>query len=144
MWRMPTRIPPREAAERLEEGYVYVDVRTVGEYQQGHPAGAKNVPFMLSEGGRMVLNPDFLSVMTKCFQKDAKLVVGCRTGVRSLQAATLLEKNGWSAVVDMRGGFDGEIDPHTRQMGEPGWSRVGLPVEESTPGGAYDELRGAK
>jgi len=141
---MPNRVPPKEAAELVQKGHTYVDVRSIPEYQQGHPAGAKNVPFMHFENGRMVLNPEFLQVMERLFGKNDKLVLGCKSGGRSLQAATLLEKSGWTGVVDMRGGFDGEVNPATGQMAVPGWSREGLPVETSTPGGSYEELRGAK
>ena len=137
---MPNRVTPKEAHKLLGEGYTYVDVRSVPEYQQGHPQGAQNVPFMHFEGGRMVLNPEFLATMEKLYLKDAKLVVGCKSGGRSLQAATLLERVGFSGILDMKGGFDGEMNPHTGQMGEPGWSRVGLPIETETPGGSWDEL----
>src|SRR5215471_6374574 len=89
---MPNRIMPQEAAKLVAEGYTYVDVRSIPEYEQGHPAGAKNVPFMHLEGGRMVLNAEFMQVMEKLYPKDSKLVVGCKSGGRSLQAATLLER----------------------------------------------------
>jgi len=138
---MPNRVTPEEAAKLVEQGYTYVDVRSIPEYQQGHPKGARNVPFMHNEGGRMVLNAEFMQVMERLFPKDSKLVIGCKSGGRSLQAATLLERIGYKNLVDMRGGFDGEMNPHTGQMGVPGWSRVGLPVETTTAGGSYDELK---
>jgi rhodanese-related sulfurtransferase len=138
---MPNRVTPEEAAKLLAEGYTYVDVRSIPEYEQGHPQGAKNVPFMHFDAGRMVLNPEFMQVMEKLFPKDSKLVIGCKSGGRSLQAATLLERIGYKNLVDMRGGFDGEMNPHTGQMGLPGWSRVGLPVETTTVGGSYSELK---
>src|SRR2546421_12085739 len=92
------------------------------------------------EGGRMVTNAEFLSAMQKLFPKDAKLVVGCKSGGWSQRAVEVLEKAGYGGVVDMRGGFDAEMDPRTGQVGEPGWSRVGLPVEKQTPGGSWAEL----
>ena len=138
---MPNRVTPEEAAKLVAEGYVYVDVRSIPEYEQGHPKGARNVPFMHFDAGRMVLNPEFMQVMEKLFPKESKLVLGCKSGGRSLQAATLLERLGYTSLVDMRGGFDGEMNPHTGQMGLPGWSRVGLPVETETPGGSYSELK---
>jgi rhodanese-related sulfurtransferase len=140
---MPNRIPPMEAAALLEKGYTYVDVRSIPEYQQGHPKGAKNVPFMHFEHGRMALNPEFLQVMERLFPKDSKIIVGCKTGNRSLQAAMLLERSGYTGVIDMRGGFEAEMNQSTGEM-VPGWSRSGLPVETMTPGGSYEELRGAK
>jgi rhodanese-related sulfurtransferase len=141
---MPNRVTPEEAAKLVAEGYTYVDVRSIPEYEQGHPKGARNVPFMNFDAGRMVLNPEFMQVMEKLFPKDSKLVIGCKSGGRSLQAATLLERLGYKNLVDMRGGFDGEMNPHTGQMGLPGWSRVGLPVETQTPGGSYSELKSSK
>jgi rhodanese-related sulfurtransferase len=139
---MPKRVTPEEAAKLVaEQGYTYVDVRSIPEYEQGHPAGAKNVPFMHFDGGRMVLNAEFMQVMERLFPRDSKLLLGCKSGGRSLQAATLLERIGYKDVIDMRGGFEGEMNPHTGQMGVPGWSRVGLPVETVTPGGSYDELK---
>jgi len=138
---MPNRITPKEAAALLEQGYAYVDVRSIPEYEQGHPRGARNVPFMHAEAGRMVLNPEFMAVMEGLFAKDARIVVGCKSGGRSLQAATLLERIGYKGVVDMRGGFDAEANPHTGEISLLGWSREGLPVETTTPGGSYAELR---
>ena len=29
-----------------EEGYAYIDVRSIPEYEAGHPAGAHNVPLL--------------------------------------------------------------------------------------------------
>ena len=137
---MPKRVSPKEAADLLKDGHVYIDVRSIPEYEQGHPVGARNIPFLHFEGGRMVLNRDFLAVLEKLYAKDAKLVLGCKAGGRSLQAATLLERNGYTQVIDMRGGFDAEMDPHTGQIGELGWSRVGLPVETNTAGGDWASL----
>ena len=66
------------------------------------------------------------------FAKDAKIVVGCKAGGRSLQAAALLEAAGYTNVVDMRGGFHGERDNFGR-VACAGWSESGLPVEASAP-----------
>jgi rhodanese-related sulfurtransferase len=137
---MPTRVTPQEAADLQMQGYTLIDVRSVGEYQQGHPKAALNIPYMHQESGKMVPNTDFVSVMERMFPKDAKLVFGCRSGNRSLQAAKQLEGMGWTGIVDMRAGFDGEKNPQTGEWAVLGWSKVGLPCEVSTPGGDYDEL----
>src|SRR4051812_27260338 len=125
---MPNRVTPKEAAALVKDGYTYLDVRSIPEYQQGHPAGSKNIPLMHLEGGRMTPNTEFMQVLERVFTKDTKLVVGCKSGGRSLQAATLLERAGFQNVVDMRGGYDGEMNPATGQMAVPGWSREGLPT----------------
>jgi rhodanese-related sulfurtransferase len=137
----PTRISPQEASAKLAEGWTYVDVRTVEEFEAGHPPGAVNVPLMHAGGGGMTPNPDFLRVMSAAFPKDARLVVGCKSGGRSLRAAHALIGEGFTSVVDQRAGWDGARNPFG-QVTEPGWSRAGLPTEEGQPGGrSWDDLR---
>src|ERR1019366_472112 len=129
-----TRISPQEASAKLAEGWTYVDVRTTQEFEAGHPPGAVNVPIMHADAGGMVPNADFLAVMTAAFPWDAKLVVGCKAGGRSLRAAQALLGAGFTSVLDQRAGWDGARNPFG-QVTEPGWSRVGLPVEEGQPEG---------
>jgi rhodanese-related sulfurtransferase len=136
---MPKRVSPPEAADLLKQGWRYVDVRSIPEYDEGHPQGAANVPLLHMQGGRMAPNPDFQRVMEANFPKDSKLVIGCKSGGRSAQAAALLEASGYSSVVDMRGGFGGERDMMGR-VTTAGWAEAGLPVEKVTAGGGYAEL----
>ena len=57
-----------------------------------------------------------------------------------MRAAEMLISAGFTAVVDMRGGFDGEMGPGGVLVYE-GWSRRGLPVStEPHPGATYEEL----
>src|SRR5262245_16291244 len=102
------RIAPEEARDLIDkDGYVYLDVRSVPEFAAGHPTGAYNVPLLDMGPGGMVDNPDFLKVVEKNFEKGAKLVVGCKAGGRSARAAALLERAGYTNVVDQRNGYDG-------------------------------------
>ncbi len=122
-----------EASEKLAAGWTYVDVRTVEEFEQGHPAGAINVPIALSGAGGMENNPDFVRAMKAGFAPDAKIVVGCKAGGRSLRAAQILVSEGFSNVLDQRAGWDGARNAFGQL--EPGWSRVGLPTEAGSPAG---------
>lgn len=134
------RITPDEAADLLGQGWTYVDVRSVPEFTQGHPEGAYNVPFLHRAGQGMVPNNDFLKVMQAAFPKDAKLVVGCRSGARSLKAAEALAAQGYENVVDMRGGFAGELDAANR-ISCDGWQQRGLPIARNAlPGHSYRDL----
>ena len=136
-----TRISALQARDRLAEGWTYVDVRTVEEFEEGHPEGSINVPLMLAAGGRMAPNPDFTRAMNSVFAKDAKIVVGCRSGGRSARAAQLLEAEGFTSIVDQRAGWDGVRDPFG-QVSEPGWSRAGLPVEQGQPSGrSWEDIK---
>src|SRR5580698_3972888 len=120
----PTRISPQEASAKLAEGWTYVDVRTTQEFEAGHPPGAVNVPLMHAGPGGMVPNPDFLAVMSAAFPVDARLVVGCKAGGRSLRAARALLGAGFTSILDQRAGWDGARDAFG-QVTEPGWSRAG-------------------
>ena len=133
------RVSPAEALELIAKGYTYVDVRSEPEYAAGHPKGALNVPVAVVVGGGMQPNPRFVEVIQKLFPKDAKLVVGCKAGGRSMKAAELLTSAGFSDVVDQRAGWDGLRDAFGK-LSEPGWAPAGLPSETATPGGSYEEL----
>ncbi len=137
----PTRISPKEASEKLAEGWTYVDVRTTEEFESGHPQGAVNVPLMLAAGGGMSPNADFMRVMTAAFAKDAKIVVGCKAGGRSLRAAQMLLADGFTSVLDQRAGWDGARGPFG-DVSEPGWSRVGLPSGAGQPSGrSWEDMK---
>src|SRR4029079_3529373 len=88
---MVKRVTPVEADALLKEGWTYLDVRSIPEFEGGHPAGAVNVPLLHMMGGRVAPNPACKSVVEGNFAKDAKLCVGCKMGGRSAQAAALLE-----------------------------------------------------
>jgi rhodanese-related sulfurtransferase len=126
------RIPPREALAKMDEGYVYVDVRSAPEFEAGHPAGAVNVPFSAAPTGGAAEDDFVMRVLTR-FGRDARLVVGCKSGHRSLVAARALVDAGFAHVVEQRAGWDGARDAFG-QVTEPGWRRAGLPVETGDRG----------
>ncbi len=122
------RVEPPEAARLLSEGWTYVDVRSTHEFDQGHPEGAYNLPLLhFVPGAGMKPNPDFVAEFTAAFNADDKLVLGCKSGGRSARATEILMAEGYSEVVDMRGGFAGEVD-RTGQVTCKGWSARGLPT----------------
>lgn len=137
------RVTPDEARELLDEGWVYLDVRSIPEFEQGHPAGAYNIPLLHADpGGRRVPNPEFAAVVERAFTKSDKLVLGCRSGGRSLRAAEQLSQLGFTNLVDMRGGFSGEADRRGGVACE-GWASRDLPVEhEARAGRDYASLKG--
>lgn len=135
-----TRVSAEEAQRLLSEGYVYLDVRSEREFVEGHPPGAFNIPLLHAGPDRLVDNPEFLDVVRGVFPKQTRLVIGCRSGVRSLTAATLLEADGYVSLVELREGFKGTRDDFGRAV--PGWLQQGLPVERDAPvEHAYTTLR---
>ncbi len=115
----PVRISPAEAHAKItSEGFTYVDVRTPEEFAEGRPAGSVNIP----------LGDDFVRAVEAKFAKDAKIIVGCKAGGRSLRAANALIAAGFTNVLDQRAGFDAARGPFG-EVTAPGWSRAGLPQE---------------
>ena len=141
---MQSPIDPKTAHERLtsEDGSVYLDVRSVMEYDQGHPAGAWNIPILHATPGGMQPNADFVRVASAVLPKDALIVIGCKSGQRSAMACQALEQAGLGNVVNLEGGFHGLTDFMGR-VRSAGWMQCGLPATtEPTPGRTWDELRG--
>jgi rhodanese-related sulfurtransferase len=124
---MSKRVTSTEAAQLMAEGWTYLDVRSIPEFEEAHPANSANVPLLHAQNGRLVPNPDFQRVVEANFPRDAKLVVGCKAGGRSAQAVGLLTTLGYQNLVDVRGGFGGERDGMGRTV-VPGWTESGLPV----------------
>jgi rhodanese-related sulfurtransferase len=124
------RISPEETQALLAaiEGAVYLDVRTPEEFAGGHVPGAINVPVAVTSPKGMQPNPDFLPEVNARFGKDTTLITGCLRGGRSMRAAGVLISDGFVAVHDMRGGWDGELSTNG-EVAYPGWTRRGLPVE---------------
>jgi rhodanese-related sulfurtransferase len=122
-------LTPRQAHQQQTSGAVYLDVRSIPEFEQGHPAGAFNVPLLHLDPatGQMRPNPDFLPVVRANFPPDTPMVVGCKMGGRSQQACELLSNVGYHDVANVLGGFGG-----SPQMGQKGWLQEGLPVDQDT------------
>lgn len=99
------KISAEEAKEMLDQGgATVVDVRTAEEYAEGHIPGAVLVPVdTIGDEPPLALS-----------DKDAVLLVHCRTGVRSKRAANQLVKLGYTQVYD----FGGIVDwPYETESG---------------------------
>ncbi len=134
---------PAEAFDTLKQSAdaVYVDVRTEGEFAQGHPAGAINIPVVFIKGpGQMQVNPDFLDVVDKVLPKNKKLVVGCLSGGRSMRACEMLEDAGYTDLTNVVGGFGGQRD-QSGAVVVTGWRDSGLPVSTDLGDAAYEAQR---
>ena len=139
---MPKNVSVAEAHTLQDQGSTYVDVRSRAEFEAGHAAGAVNVPLidLDDETGEMMPNADFMRVMQAIFPTDARLLIGCQVGGRSMRAARMLESFGFSDVSNVKGGYSGMKDPMGRSI-DPGWVESGLPVENGAPAGRrYEDL----
>lgn len=130
------QVTPEEAKRLLDGGgFVYLDVRTVPEFVNGHAPSALNIPVveMNSQIGAMELNGKFLSIVAANIPPDAQLIVGCRTGGRSTTASEILAQAGYKNLRNLDGGYAGITDPIGHVVKE-GWSTLGYPIERGDGG----------
>jgi rhodanese-related sulfurtransferase len=139
------QIDPPGAKQRLEanDGSVYLDVRSVTEFEAGHVPGALNVPIMHLDPAtrQMTPNAEFLAVVRAVLPPDTELVVGCQSGKRSQMACEQLAAAGYSSLSNMTGGFGGARDPMGRVLA-PGWLQSGFPQTADAGDGSYAALKG--
>ena len=125
-------VGPEQAKEILDSdgNAVYIDVRTEQEFINGHVPQSVNIPVVWPDPAtrRMKPNPDFVKVVSKHFQKNRRIIVGCQVGGRSQLAADILGQEGFEDVSNMQGGYGGARDS-TGQLVTPGWTQLGFPVE---------------
>jgi rhodanese-related sulfurtransferase len=119
----------QQAHQEQGKGATYLDVRSVPEFDAGHPEGAYNIPLLHMDPSTGMLrpNPEFLSVVRATFPPETHLVIGCKMGGRSAQACEILSSAGYRDVANILGGFGG-----APQYGHIGWVQAGLPIQ-STP-----------
>jgi molybdopterin/thiamine biosynthesis adenylyltransferase/rhodanese-related sulfurtransferase len=84
-----------EAELFAERGARLLDVRETSEWDEGHIVGAIHVPKSYIEQRTEAAIPD----------RDAKVIIYCASGVRSLFTARTLLEMGYTDVGSMRGGF---------------------------------------
>lgn len=136
------RVDPDEASLLLGEGWTYLDVRSVAEFEEGHVPGAYNIPLLdFAPGQGLRSNTNFVAEVLATFKLDSRVVVACKSGGRSATAAVMMVEAGFTNVVDMRGGFYGEVD-HSGVVSCAGWASRGLPVAAGDePGRSYVDIR---
>jgi phage shock protein E len=72
----------------IEQGAFLVDVRTPGEFLEGHVKGSVNIPL------------DAVPTQLAKFKNKKNIIVFCRSGARSSQAKSILEQNGFTNVIN--------------------------------------------
>jgi phage shock protein E len=74
--------------ETIIAGAVLIDVRSAAEFASGNITGSVNIPL------------DRLNNQAGLPKKDKPIIVFCRSGNRSMAAKAILEKKGFSNIVD--------------------------------------------
>jgi len=86
-------ISEQQLEKFLSAGYTPLDVRTTTEAASGRMTGALHVPLNTLQAKLSLLNP------------EKKYMVYCMGGYRSMIAVSILKANGFSQVVNVRGGI---------------------------------------
>lgn len=87
------QISPKELAKIIDKVQL-IDVRHADEFAQQRIEGATHIPL-----GHIVKNLDAIS-------RDKPIVLQCSAGIRSQIAASLLQKHGFSQVINLVGGLN--------------------------------------
>jgi rhodanese-related sulfurtransferase len=130
---MIENLNPRQSWDLLQQNTdaVLVDVRTKIEHAfVGHPLGAIHIAW--KEAPDWQLNPTFVAeVESHVPDKKAPVLLLCRSGQRSLEAAKALEASGFVRLINIIDGFEGPLDQQQHRSHLGGWRYEGLPWEQS-------------
>jgi len=88
-----TSIEPEEMRHYMDKGWKVLDVRKPGEFEGGHIKGAKTLHLQILEENLEELD------------KNTSYLVHCAGGYRSMIAATLLKKHGFTKLVNVHKGW---------------------------------------
>lgn len=130
---MIENLNPQQTWDFLQQNptAVLVDVRTKMEHSfVGHPPQAIHIPWV--EAPNWQLNPNFVeSVRHVAPALDTPILLLCRSGQRSLDAAMALERAGYSHLINVAEGFEGALDNNKQRGTVNGWRFAGLPWQQS-------------
>ena len=102
-------VRPLEATQLMNHrDAVVVDVRTDKEYREGHILNSLHIPLGVLSNRLSELQA----------HKEKTLIMVCRSGARSAQAASILKKEGFGEVLNLSGGM-------------MAWESASLPVSKS-------------
>ena len=86
-------IEPSEFPEFYSQGLTVLDVRNIGEFENGHLEGEVNIPLGVIES------------RLQEFEPDRDYLVHCAGGYRSMIASSIMQRHGFNHVLNVRGGF---------------------------------------
>ena len=90
------KLSPMDATQLINrEDAVVLDVRSDGEFNQGHIVNAVNIPQKSVQ--------DQLSKLDK--YRDRPIITACRNGQMAVTVGNLLRKNGFEQVYNLAGGL---------------------------------------
>lgn len=132
-------VQPPEAYQVIvnDPDAVLVDVRTRPElayvgYPDLSPVGKQIIPieWQVFPSGRQ--NPDFVEELAaRGVRKDQPVYFICRSGVRSMHAASAATDAGYRSAFNVADGFEGPLGGDGHRGTSAGWKSEGLPWRQS-------------
>lgn len=100
-----------EAAERINNGALALDVREPQEFMQGHVPNAIDVPRGVLEF-RVAAHPQLQN-------QEQEIVVYCQAGGRGALATQTLQQMGFTNVINMMGGYAAWVEAGLTEQKDP-------------------------
>ena len=126
---------------RSEAEWIYVGHPGSNKLDEGEDLAGKvvNVSYKIWKKKLFTVNPSFVSDVKDLFEdkENIILIVMCRSGKRSVDAAVDLETAGYEKVYNMTTGFQGERDQYGYRTVN-GWVIDGLPYADGGKGRYLD------
>lgn len=121
------------AALQANPAALLIDVRdTLESSFVGRPVGSVNIPWKDWSNRQWQANPDFVRQVAEAApDKATPLLLMCRSGQRSLEAAKALADAGYTDLANIEEGFEGGLDEDKHRSTVGGWRRHGLPWQQS-------------
>jgi rhodanese-related sulfurtransferase len=130
---MIENLTPQQAWQLIQQNTdaVLVDVRTKVEHAfVGHPIGAVHIAW--KEAPNWQVNPEFVTeVKNRVSDRNAPILLLCRSGQRSLDAAKTLDDAGYCRLINIIDGFEGPLDQNNHRGNLGGWRFNDLPWVQS-------------
>lgn len=126
-------LTPRETWDFLQNrpDALFVDVRMEIEYMYvGHPPGVIHIAWYEYPDMRPDPQAFVRQVLREAGTPDRPVVLLCRSGRRTLPAGEALEGAGFTEVISVLHGFEGDLDANFHRGALNGWRHDGLPWEQ--------------
>ena len=94
--KVSKNMPITAFEQKMLEDAVLIDVRTPGEYAEGHLENAQNINWYDADFAQQFDGMD----------KQKTVYVYCRSGKRSMEAQKKLQSLGFEHVINLEGGYD--------------------------------------
>ena len=118
---------PKKADELFKAGAILVDVRCEAENKfVGRVPDSILIPW-LDEPEWEVNEDEFIKAFSRFnIDKNAEIILICRSGYRSNDAGLCLLKHGFTNVSHVVSGFEGDLDEDDQRGNVNGWRHDGM------------------